>query len=59
MAGTHGDEGKGRLKEATGSLTDDQDLTDEGKADQARATFNGKVDRVVDALSARDKEVGK
>jgi hypothetical protein len=29
------DEGKGRLKEAAGSLTNDQDLKNEGKSDLA------------------------
>ena len=55
MADKHVDEGKGRLKEAAGSLTDDKSLKDDGKADQAKATFKDKVEKVVDALSARDK----
>ena len=53
------EEGKGRLKEAAGSLADDQGLKDEGRADQARARFKDKVEKVIDALSARDKEVGR
>jgi len=38
------DEGKGRLKEAAGSLTDDQDLKNEGKSDRAKASVKDKVD---------------
>ena len=59
MADKHVDEGKGGLKEAAGSLGDDQSLKDEGRADQAKATFKDKVEKVVDALGARDKEVGR
>ena len=56
MADKHIDEGKGRLKQAAGSLTDDQSLKNEGKADQAKATVKDEVDKVVDALTARDKK---
>ena len=56
MTDKHIDEGKGRIKQAVGDLTDDQHLKNEGKADQAKATVKDKVDRVVDALSARDKK---
>jgi uncharacterized protein YjbJ (UPF0337 family) len=56
MTDKHVDEGKGRLKEATGSLTDDHNLKNEGKADQAKATVKDKVDKVLDALTARDKK---
>lgn len=38
------DEGKGRLKEAAGSLTDDDRLRREGQADQAKAAVKDKVD---------------
>jgi uncharacterized protein YjbJ (UPF0337 family) len=40
------DEGKGRLKEAAGSLTADRDLKKEGKADRAKASVKDKVDKV-------------
>lgn len=43
------DDIKGRIKEAAGDLTDNDDLEREGKADQAE----GKVKDVVDG--ARDK----
>lgn len=57
------DEAKGRAKEAAGSLTGDDDLKDEGKADQASAsvkekanqakeTFDDAVDSVKDRLSS-------
>ena len=42
------DEGKGRLKEAAGSLTGDDDLKNEGKADRAKASVKDKVDRVAE-----------
>ena len=56
MTHKHVDEGKGRLKQAARSLTDDHSLKNEGKADQAMATAKDKVDKVVDALTARDKK---
>lgn len=42
------DEGKGRLKEAAGSLTGDDDLKNEGRADRAKASVKDKIDRVAD-----------
>ena len=56
MTDKHVDEGKGRIKEATGSLTGDRSLKNEGKADQAKATVKDKVDKVADVLSGRDKK---
>lgn len=56
MTDKHVDEGKGRLKEAAGSLTNDRSLKNEGKADQAKATVKDKVDKVADVLSGRDKK---
>jgi uncharacterized protein YjbJ (UPF0337 family) len=51
------DEGKGRVKEAVGSLTDDRDLKNEGRTDRAKAAVKGKVDKVADkAKSALDKD---
>ncbi len=43
------DDAKGRVKEATGNLTGDDDLKDEGKADQAAGTVKDAAD------SAKDK----
>jgi uncharacterized protein YjbJ (UPF0337 family) len=56
MADKHIDEAKGRVKQAAGSLTDDHDLKNEGKADQAKATVKAKVDKALDALTSRDKK---
>ena len=42
------DEAKGRIKEAAGDLTDDDDLKREGKADQMGATVKEKANEVVD-----------
>jgi uncharacterized protein YjbJ (UPF0337 family) len=51
------DEGKGRLKEAAGSLTDDDDLKNKGKADRAKASIKDKIDKVADkAKGALDGE---
>jgi uncharacterized protein YjbJ (UPF0337 family) len=50
--GTDGkmDEGKGRVKEAAGSLTDDQSLKNEGKVDRASGTVKEKVGDVADKV---------
>lgn len=42
------DEAKGRMKEAAGDLTDDDDLKREGKADRMGATVKEKADEIVD-----------
>ena len=56
MADKHVDEGKGRVKEAAGSITGDRSLRNEGKVDQAKATVKDKVDKVADTLSARNRK---
>jgi uncharacterized protein YjbJ (UPF0337 family) len=43
------DEAKGRVKEAAGAVTDDKGLKREGKADQAKSSVKGAVDRAVEA----------
>lgn len=43
------DEGKGRLKEAAGSLIGDRDLKNEGKGDRAKASLKDKVDKAAGA----------
>jgi uncharacterized protein YjbJ (UPF0337 family) len=52
------DDGKGRAKEAAGDLTDDQELKNEGKVDQATGTVKDKVgdaaDKIKDALGKKD-----
>jgi uncharacterized protein YjbJ (UPF0337 family) len=53
------DEGKGRLKEAAGSLTGDQSLKNEGKVDKASGSVKDAVgdaaDKVKDALPGNDR----
>lgn len=48
------DDAKGQVKEKAGRLTDDKDLENEGKVDQAAGTVKDKVgdaaDKVKDAL---------
>jgi uncharacterized protein YjbJ (UPF0337 family) len=44
------DDAKGRVKEAVGDLTDDQDLKNEGKLDRAGAAVKGKANDVVDKV---------
>jgi uncharacterized protein YjbJ (UPF0337 family) len=48
------DDAKGRVKEAAGDLTDDEDLKREGKVDQVAGTVKDKIgeaaDKVKDAL---------
>jgi uncharacterized protein YjbJ (UPF0337 family) len=43
---------KGRIKEAVGDLTDDQDLKDSGKADKAAGKLKQGAERLID--KARD-----
>jgi uncharacterized protein YjbJ (UPF0337 family) len=44
------DEIKGRVKEAVGDLTDDQDLKDSGKADKAAGKVKQSVEHAVDKI---------
>jgi len=44
------DDAKGRIKEAAGDLTNDQDLKNEGKVDRASGTIKDKVGSAVDAV---------
>ncbi len=48
MSDKNVDEGKGRLKEAAGSLTGDSKLKKEGQGDQAKASIKDSVDKVAD-----------
>jgi uncharacterized protein YjbJ (UPF0337 family) len=52
------DEAKGRLKEAAGDVTDDDDLKREGKTDQAVGDVKKKVDeagdKAKDTLTSHD-----
>jgi uncharacterized protein YjbJ (UPF0337 family) len=42
------DEGKGRLKEAAGSLAGDDDLKHEGALDRSKASVKDKIDRAAE-----------
>lgn len=54
------DEASGRAKQAVGDLTNDQDLKDEGKAQEAAGTAKEMVDNVADkAKGLLDKVTGK
>ena len=51
------DEAKGRIKEAAGSLTDDDDLRNEGKTDQTKASLKDAADKLADkAKNALDHD---
>jgi uncharacterized protein YjbJ (UPF0337 family) len=47
------DEAKGRMKEAAGDLSDDDDLKREGKMDQAGATVKEKTNEAVDTVKEK------
>ena len=53
------DELKGRVKEAAGAVTDDNELRREGKVDQAagktKQAFEKAVDKVKDAFDGNDR----
>jgi uncharacterized protein YjbJ (UPF0337 family) len=57
------DEMKGRIKEAAGDLTDDDDLKAEGKTDQAagkvKKAAEGAKDKVEDAVDAVKDRIDK
>jgi uncharacterized protein YjbJ (UPF0337 family) len=44
------DEAKGRVKEAAGDLTDNQDLKDEGKVDRATSSVKEGMEKVEEAV---------
>ena len=50
MTDKHVDEAKGRVKEAAGSLTGDDKLKGEGRADQASASVKDTVDKAADKV---------
>ena len=45
------DKGKGRLKEAAGSLTGNKRLKNEGRADQAKGKVKNTVDKVANTFT--------
>jgi uncharacterized protein YjbJ (UPF0337 family) len=44
------DKAKGRVKEAAGALTDDDELREEGKVDQAAGAVKNAAEKVVDKV---------
>lgn len=51
------DEVKGRIKEAAGALTDNDELRDEGKTDQAVGKVKQAVDKAADIVKKAVKKV--
>lgn len=49
------DQAKGRVKEATGALTGDQRMKNEGRADQAKGSLKKAVDRVAETLAGHNR----
>lgn len=47
---SNADDAKGRVKEAAGDLTDNEDLKREGQVDRAEGAVKEKVDEVADAI---------
>ena len=54
MSSGEADKAKGRVKEAVGDLTDDDELKREGKIDKASGKVKEKVDDVKDRLTDDD-----
>jgi uncharacterized protein YjbJ (UPF0337 family) len=46
------DEEKGRAKEAAGGVTDDKALKGEGKADQAKSSVKGAIDKAAETVKS-------
>jgi uncharacterized protein YjbJ (UPF0337 family) len=53
MTDKHIDKAKGRVKEATGALTGDRHLKNEGRVDQAKGSVKSAVDKVAHTLTGR------
>jgi uncharacterized protein YjbJ (UPF0337 family) len=50
------DKAKGRVKEATGALTGNRRLKNEGRTDHARGSAKNAVDKVADTLTGRKRD---
>jgi uncharacterized protein YjbJ (UPF0337 family) len=50
------DKAKGRVKEATGALTGDRHLKNEGRVDRAKGSAKNAVDKVGEILTGRRKK---
>jgi uncharacterized protein YjbJ (UPF0337 family) len=55
VSGT-GDQAKGRIKQAVGDLTDDDELRREGKIDEGAGKAKEAVDKVKDKLTDNDDD---
>jgi len=51
------DQAKGRVKEAAGDLTNDDDLKNEGKADRVGGEVKEKVGNAVDSVKDKVKDL--
>jgi len=49
------DKAKGRVKEATGALTGNTRLKNEGRVDHAKGSAKNAVDKVADTLTGRKR----
>jgi uncharacterized protein YjbJ (UPF0337 family) len=56
MASGRTDELKGRVKEAAGALTGDEELKQEGKTDQAVGKVKQQAEKVIDKVKDKLKE---
>jgi uncharacterized protein YjbJ (UPF0337 family) len=55
MSNKNIDKAKGRVKEATGALTGNRRLKNEGRADHAKGSAKNVVDKVADTLTGRNR----
>jgi uncharacterized protein YjbJ (UPF0337 family) len=55
MSNKNTDKAKGRLKEATGALTGNRRLKNEGRADHAKGSAKNAVDKIADRLTGRKR----
>jgi len=55
MSNKNIDKAKGRVKEATGALTGNRRLKNEGRADHAKGSVKNAVDKVADTLTGRKR----
>jgi uncharacterized protein YjbJ (UPF0337 family) len=59
MSDKNVDEAKGRVKEAAGTLTGDDQLKSEGKADQAKHDLKDAADKVIGKASELVDDIKK
>lgn len=53
------DKAKGRAKEALGALTDDDEMREEGREDQAEGALDGAKEAASDAVDSAKDAAGK